>query len=145
MTDTETHTNYTQRLVALADLIDYNPDLPLPYTTAFETHTDASWYLQIHGLDLDAQKATAAKIVSAIGGKWDKEQDGDDFSFKRDYNGLRLIVAVARAAVCERVVVGTHEVTVDAQPATKATKATTMVVEDVEWVCGSLLADSVSA
>jgi hypothetical protein len=47
----------------------------------------------------------------------------------------------ARDAVCERIVTGTHEVTVPAQPAIRAKKATTTVVEDVEWVCGSLLSD----
>lgn len=138
-------TDYTQRLRSLANLIDDYPDLPTPYVTSFETHLDVHWYLHIHGMDLADQKATAARIVSDLGGKWDKTQDGERFNFTQTREGLTLEIAVARDAVCERVVVGTHKVTVPAIPAQPATRATTErveTVEDVEWVCGSLLSST---
>lgn len=146
MTSTlDTRSEYTKGLRAVADLIDAHPDLPEPYTSVYSSgNIDVQWYLQIHGLDLAEQKTTAAKIVSELGGKWDKTElvDGRlDFDQVFD-SGLRLKVAVARDAVCERVVVGTHEVTVPAMPAIPARDATTETVktiEDVKWVCSSLL------
>jgi len=148
MVTTETRVNYTTRLRALADLIDDHPDLPTPYVTSFETHLDVHWYLHIHDIDLADQKATAAFIVQALGGKWDKTQDGERFDFTQTREGMILEVAVNRAAVCERVVTGTHKVTVPATPAIPKQAARperTATVEDVQWVCSSLLAEPVSS
>jgi hypothetical protein len=145
-------TAFTQGLRAVADLIDAHPDLPQPYINAYSQGgvVEAHWYLHIWADDLTEQKATAAAIVSTIGGHWDKNErtydDGLEFTQTRD--GLSLEVVVNRAAVCERVVVGTHEVTVPATPKIPARPATgerVETVEDVQWVCSSLLAEPVPA
>lgn len=147
MTSTDTTTTISTQLRALADLIDAHPDLPAPYATAYSTgHVDAHWYLHLHELEkyLPAQKAAAAAIVRDLGGQWDKEESGNDFRFTQKREGLTLEVVVNRAAVCERVVTGTHEVTVPATPARSALPAQpahTTTVEDVQWVCSSLLAE----
>ena len=154
MTDTDTRTNYAASLRAVADLIDVHPDLPEPYVTAYSSgNIEAHWYLHINDLekDMPGQKAAAAQIVSTLGGKWDKREalfndTRSEFTQRRD--GLFLEVVVNRAAVCERVVTGSHTVTVPATPAMPARPAEaerTKTVEDFTWVCSSLLADPVSA
>jgi len=145
MSPTDTIVSTGTKLRALADLIDNHPDLPVPYITGYSSgDMQASWYLHVHGIDLPNQKTTAARIVRTLGGQWDKTQDDDQFSFTQDRDGLSLTVIVNRAAVCERVVTGTHEVTVPAtpaQPAQEALPERTERVEDIQWVCSSLLAD----
>jgi len=151
MNTTKTRSTYVAGLRAVADLIDAHPGLPEPYTSVYSSgNIDVQWYLQIQNQDFAWQKATAAKIVSAIGGKWDKKDlvDGRlDFEQTLD-NGVRLTLTVTREAVCERVVIGTHEVTVPATPAIPKQAARperTATVEDVKWFCGSLLAESVTS
>jgi len=148
MTDTETITSTSTKLRVLADLIDAHPDLPQPYTTAYSSgEVEARWYLHINDLqdDLPGQKTTAAQIVSTLGGKWDKREspfDSTRYEFSQSRDGLSLEVTVNRAAMCERVVVGSHEVTVPATPAIPKQAARperTETVEDVTWICSSLL------
>jgi hypothetical protein len=147
--DTNSTTTTSSQLRALADLIDAHPNLPEAYISSYSTdRVDVHWYLHIHELvqDLPAQKAAAALIIRIIGGHWDKTERSDDaFEFTQNRDGLLLEVVVNRAAVCERVVVGTHEVTVPATPAMPARPAEaerTTTVEDITWVCSSLLADA---
>ena len=148
---TDTRTAYTAGLRAVADLIDAHPDLPEPYTSIYSSgNIDVQWYLHIQNLNLAEQKTAAAKIVSDLGGKWDKRELVEGrLDFEQTLaNGVHLTLTVARDAVCERVVIGTHEVTVPATPARPATEAEperTTTVEDVKWFCGSLLAESVPA
>jgi len=148
MTTTTTAT-VSENLRVLADLIEAHPDLPLPYVTAYSSgQTEAAWYLHILDLqgDLPEQKAVAARIVSTLGGKWAKHEDGDCFRFtQRRWDGLVLQVTVNRAAVCERVVTGTHEVTMPATDARPAEPERVETVEDVTWVCSSLLAEPVAS
>jgi hypothetical protein len=146
MSDTK-RTAYTQGLRAVADLIDAHPGLPEPYTSFYGSgNIDVQWYLQIQNQDFTWQKATAAKIVSDIGGKWNKRDlvEGRlDFEQTLD-NGVHLTLTVSRDAVCERVVIGTHEVTIPETPAMPACDATpehVKTVEDVKWVCSPLLAE----
>jgi hypothetical protein len=148
MTDTDSTTTTSSQLRALADLIDAHPNLPEAYISSGSDCVVVHWYLHIHELhqDLPAQKAAAAHIIRILGGKWDKAERSDDvFEFTQNRDGLLLEVVVARAAVCERVVVGTHEETVPATPARPAAGALperTETVEDIKWVCSSLLADA---
>jgi hypothetical protein len=146
MTTTDTLTTTSVKLRALADLIDAHPDLPSPCITSFTSGAmEASWYLHVHGMDLTSQKATATRIVRILGGQWDKRERSDDvFMLTQVRDGITLDVQVNRAAVCKRVVTGTHEVTVPSTPARPAMEAEperTEQVEDVTWVCSSLLAD----
>jgi len=143
-----TATTVSENLRVLADLIEAHPDLPPPYVTAGAYGTDASWYLHINDLarDLPEQKAVAARVVSTLGGKWAKSEDGERYRFSQTRtDGLGLNVTVNRAAVCERVVTGSHEVTVPAMDARPAEPGRVETVEDVTWVCSSLLAEPVSA
>ena len=144
MKDAEVTLSTADRLRLLADLIDAHPDLPQPYISAYSSGTiDASWYLHTRGLKLAVQKATAAKVVSTLGGPWDKRERDTDFIFTQRRDEVTLEVVVVREAVCKRVVVGAHVVTVPATPARPAIDAlpeTTETVEDVKWVCSSLLA-----
>ena len=134
----------SENLRVLADMIEAHPDLPLPFISAYSTgNIDAAWYLHIHDLaeNLPEQKAVAARIVSTLGGKWDKVQ-GEDFRFtQKRAEKLSLEVVVNRAAVCERVVTGSHEVTMPATPARRAEPGRVETVEDVTWICSSLLAE----
>lgn len=148
MTSTDRTASTPTRLRLLADMIEAHPDLPPPYISAYSSGTvDAHWYLHINGgeKDLPAQKTTAARIVSDLGGQWDKSEDSDTFRLTQNRDGISLKVAVSRAAVCERVVIGTHDVTVSATPAVPASPGvpeSVQTIEDVEWRCSSLLADA---
>ncbi len=121
-------------------------DLPaLPHVTSntLTGKVHATWMLFGDHHDLAEQKAQAASIVQAIGGHWDKG-GGDSYSrFVQGHDRFVLEVIVDRPAVCERVVVGTHaeERVVPAVEAA-AEHVVTETVEDVEWVCGSLLSDT---
>ena len=131
---TDTRNGYTQGLRQLADLLDNHPELPLPYSGSGADHT-------LHWIEYD--KASAARFAQLIPGTITKAPRGDAMDLEGRIAGLHVTFIASRAALCERIVTGTHKVIVDAQPAVEATEATTMVVEDVEWVCGSLLADDV--
>ena len=144
MTSSTTQPN---ALYAAADLLAAHPGLPKPYVTCGaysdgRPYIDVQWFLTIDHDDLTEQKAAAARIVRAIGGHWEKKESGEQFNFLRDHGPLSLRVQVSRPAVCERVVTGTTTVkrVVPAQEAVDA-HTVTETVEDVEWVCGSLLAD----
>ncbi|HEY8664437.1 MAG TPA: hypothetical protein VIL68_12555, partial [Propionibacteriaceae bacterium] len=72
----------------------------------------------------------------------DKSEGGDDFRLTQvNPGGVSFHVVVHRAAVCERVVTGTHEVTMTATAARPAEPERVETVEDVTWVCSSLLAE----
>lgn len=142
MTDTETRTNYTAGLRALADLLDNNPDLPLPYT-GINAASPITFYVLDAGED---PKGTLAKIARLLPGTVGKTTSGSGqyFSITGTLAGLHIDATAYRKAVCERVVTGTREVIV---PATRritvpARPATVETVEDVEWVCSPLLADA---
>jgi len=87
-------------------------------------------------------------IAQAAGGRWTKDvldYSPDTFRLVRSFGPHQIIIFTARENVCERVVTGTREVTVEEHdPALLAavpTKTVTKTVEDVEWVCPeSLLA-----
>ena len=141
MTDTD-RIAYTQGLRALADLIDNNPDLPLPYSGS-----DATAPITFYVLNrTEDPKGTLAKIARLLPGAVGKSvsMTGEYFSITGTLAGLHIDATAYRNAVCERVVTGTREVTVPAIPAMPARPAIgeiTTTVEDVEWVCGPLLAE----
>jgi len=142
MTTTDTRTNYTAGLRALADLLDNNPDLPLPYH-GNDTHL---LWVQDNG-DNDETRDTARLFARLIPGTISKKARDTYLDLDGHIAGLKVSLITSRAAVCERVVTGTHEVTTPARPALNlpAEPEHTETIEDVEWVCGPLLADSVPA
>ena len=89
----------------------------------------------------------AARAGARMGGvKVDKHQDdhwaGVDLVFS---DVVSMHVYIEREAICERIVVGNHEVTEelpDAEALAAVPKVTvTRTVEDVEWRCVPLLAE----
>jgi|GEM_PF-2367033 len=144
MTTTD-RTSYTQGLRALADLIDNHPDLPLPYTGSGAAAPITFYVLN----KTEDPKGTLAKIARLLPGSVGKNvsMTGEYFSITGTLAGLHIDATAYRKAVCERVVTGTHEVTVPAipampaMPARPATGEITTTVEDVEWICGPLLAE----
>lgn len=145
---TKTYDEFCDRLRTAADFVQAHPELPRPHITAFDGSSviDLNWYLHLNGRSLDeaGQKAAAAAIVRAVGGKWDKDEDGEEFSFRQKRDGFDYHVMVKRSAVCERIVVGTEDVQIPATPARPELPARTEVREVVEWRCEPLLADSVA-
>lgn len=130
-----------------ADFLAEHPDLPLPYVTTTGDPAgcvvELNWFLTVGGADLAEQKSLAAQIVSTVDGTWTKIPDTyREFFFRQRREGLHLDVAVAREAVCERIVTGTELVTV---PAVAAQPERTEEREVVEWRCEPLLAEAVSA
>ena len=132
------------RLRDVADLLAFLPDhIPHPYVTAGSWGTEISWYLTLDTKNEAEQKRLAADIVRHLGGTWEKGLLGETFIFdSRVEPGLRLLIAVAREAVCERVVTGTKRFTV---PAMEAVPERTEIREIVEWRCEPLLAEAVDA
>lgn len=129
---------------AVADLIEAHPEIPLPYVSVYDhspDRADLHWYLHINARAADAedQRAKAAAIVKAIGGKWRKDFDSDEASFRQQRDGFNMGVVVVREAVCERVVVGEETVTI---PAVEAQPERTTTREIVEWRCEPMLSEA---
>lgn len=139
--------DYTAGLRALADLLDANPDVPLPSRLG----RDFSW--AVFGSKVPTgQKVPVALADLArtlIPGVRNKRADDGYFRVSGKLHGLNLEVWAMREAVCTRVVTGTETVTrgvLDAAAlAAVPTTTVTETVETVEWVCAPLLADEVSA
>lgn len=137
-TTTDERAEFTAGLRELADLLDQQPELPLP------NFGNVPWYLFGEG-DLARQKAEARRLVRMLPGSARKWETGDLFRFGGSFHGVPWEVIVDRPAVCERVVVSTEEVTCEVpDPQALAQVPTTTVtetVEKVEWRCSPLLAD----
>ena len=120
-------------LRAFADFLDAHPEADPIYSPAV--------YDIVH-----TRQEMAAKI-KALGGKWDKDEDGESFKVRQKISGVEYVIFAARENVCTRVVRGTKEVTrtkSDPDALAALPKVTyTETVEDVEWICPeSLLAGS---
>ncbi len=126
-----------QFLTSLRLLIDWlqaHPDVPQPYHLMGD-----ELYIYLHGED---PRAAMAAIARAMGNA-DKSIAGDRFELRRRFGAITLVASARRDEVCERVVVGTREVTRQA-PDRQALAAlpvvtVTEIVEDVQWVCPPLL------
>ena len=137
MTDNDKRADYIAGMRRIADALEQNPDLVLPYEGDLSefsvfTHTRQELVAWLRVLD----------------GKRDKEvTDSAAYGFKLhgQVEGFRVLVYGDREAVCTRVVKGTREVTREvADPEALAavpTVTVTEIVEDVEWVCEPILAD----
>lgn len=134
----DTRAAYTAGLRTLADLLDENPDVPLPYSGS--EHNGIMWILQTAEVDQRAVLQTFARLLP---GPVEKGYRATDFDLKGTLEGLHLHVIADRNTVCERVVTGTREVTREVpDPEALAAVPTTVVtetVEDVEWICAPLL------
>lgn len=135
---------YTAGLRALADLLDNNPDLKLPYGAG--TGPEPTGRITFYFLGTEDAKADLARMARLIPGTVTKEARDNVLSVVGSLHGLHVEAVAYRDAVCERVVKATREVTrqvpaVDAIPA----RTVTETVEDVEWVCAPILRDEVTA
>jgi hypothetical protein len=135
MTD---RSDFTNGLRELADILDANPDLPLPYSG---TGSELLWIAR-HGEDHKAFAQTFARVVP---GTLTKSVRGTDFDLIGSVGGVQVQLIVDRDAVCERVVTGIETVTISAKPATDPEPERTEERELVEWRCQPLLAEEVTA
>lgn len=127
--------DYTAGLRMLADLLDENPNLKLPY------HGSTASILVIATRDSKNQGAAWAR---ALPGRVEKNVHDEVLDLNGQISGLKITVILNRDEVCTKVVVGTREVTetvpdpelVAAVPLVKRT----VTKEIVEYHCGSLLA-----
>ena len=131
-------TAYTTGLRRLADALDNDPDLPLPYTGS------RGPMLAILPASTD-QKVALRAYARAFDGPATKGYRGEDFDLMGSFAGLSFNVIADRDQVCTRVVTGSEVVTREvADPEALAAVPTTTVtetVEIVEWVCEPLLAE----
>ena len=122
---------YIAGLRELADLLERHDDLPLPYRGSM---SDLVWIEVTR--DADEQKALAAKFTRLIPSTISKEPRDTALDVKGSIRGLQVCMVVNRSAVCERIVKGTKTVTIPAKP---AEPERTVEVDEVDWVCGSIL------
>ena len=138
-------TEYIKGLRGIADALEADLDLPLPYPG---NHSAVTVYTYT--------KADAAKWTRILTGKREKAvKDTGSFGFEVHgaIHGVAVLILADRSTVCERIVTGTETVTrsikdqhavaaaIEAIPAVEVTEQ----VETVEWKCSPLLEDAVSA
>lgn len=127
---------YTAGLRALADKIDANPSIPLPYAGS-----GSEMLIMFFAGSADENKAALAATIAALGGHWEKDYDESSFGMRGTFAGLPIRLCASRGEVCTRVVTGTRVVTkLVPDPAIVVPEVEITEVEEViEWQCGSLL------
>lgn len=141
--------DYIAGLRALADLLEQHDELPLP---THGSESPLAWWIWPHAVE--DPKATLATLVRLIPGAKSKSvgegSAGNSwFTVTAQLHGLTIDINTYRNQVCNRVVIGTREVTEEVPDpdavAAVPTVTVTKTVEDVEWVCEPLLADREAA
>lgn len=128
-------------LFELALLLEREPDIPIPY--------ELRNGLTVHLLSVEHPREQLARIVRLLPGQIQKRTYGSGpasyFEASAVVGTIPLRVTAFRDAVCERVVTATREVTTMVPDPTVEVPQVevTKVVEDVEWVCGPLMAPAV--
>lgn len=133
---------FTDGLHQIADFLTEHPEVPLPYLQSSVAGTPTpTLYIYLVSGD---QREDLATITRALGSveKIVSEQTRQ-FYVRRQFAGIALVASADRDEVCERRVTGTREVTrevLDPERLAAVPKVSvTEVIEDVEWVCTSLL------
>jgi hypothetical protein len=148
-TQTETQTTDQAAAMAdglrkLADLIETNPAFaPVMRYPLGSMNAPANYVGDTRKLMADF-----ARAALAAGGTVEKDYDGDKWAgINASFGPVCVQVYADRAKVCERVVVGTREVTKEVPDpdalAAVPTVTVTETVEDVRWECTPLLAAAV--
>lgn len=143
-TDLDPRAGYIAGLRKLADALERDETLPLPYFGASP---------HVARLSVFVKTKTEVVAYARLMGKAEKKVDNDSphfgFELEGAVDGLHLVVVAPRSEICERVVTGTETVTREVpDPEALAAVPTTTVtetVEKVEWICSPLLAGSVTA
>jgi len=138
MSTPEERAEYIAGLRMLADALETNPELTLPYTGRTTT--------TINVIPFDNQREQLAAWARVLPGRKEKQPRGQYFDLIGAFRGLKMMVICHRDEVCERVVLGTREVTETVPDpdliAAVPTVTVTKTVEDVVWRCRPLLADA---
>jgi hypothetical protein len=145
MTDTDKRAAFTQGLREIADFLDQNPDVKLPYLGADVWAGIPEHCLSIYLTGVFADPRDELAVIARAMGNASKvvDEDGGRFYVLRKFGAITLAASADRASVCERVVTGTREVTKEVRDpealAAVPMVEVTEIVEDVEWVCRPLL------
>lgn len=131
MTD---HHAYTAGLRALADLLDQNPEVPLP---VYGSILDMLVIVQTSD-----PAALLAKVARLIPGTLTKDADDNYFRLRGQLHGLSITFAADREKVCRKVVKGIRTVTKPDPEWVAKVPLVTCEEEDVEWICPPLLTQS---
>lgn len=128
--------DFTAGLRQLADWLDANPDINLPADGTTLPLTFSAW-----GKD---GRDKAREFAKAFPGKLDKDVDESYYRLRGQMGGVSVEFCAYRDYVCERVVIGEREVTVQIpDPDVDVPMVeVTQTIEDVEWICPPLLAEA---
>lgn len=143
-TNPDPRAEYIAGMRMLADLLEANPHLALP----FEGNTSEGMVFVTRG---EGQRERLAQWAKALPGEKTKTGDGTDgeyFALHARLRGYRLKVIANRDEVCEKVVLG-HDVITETVPDPDYMAAAPMVEREtvkeiVEWRCNSILAGASS-
>lgn len=119
----------------LADLLEQNPDVSMPY--------DVANGLTFQFLYTEEAASEMAHLRSLIGGAFRKNTYGGGtyYELVGKFSGIEIRLVTFRSKVCERVVVGTREVYEEIPDPDAPKVAVIKTVEDVEWRCSPVLAE----
>jgi len=119
----------------LFDILEANPDLPLPSAGSLMPLT-----LFFHG---NTAKNDLASALLAFPGTKAKSVRDNYFDVAINLHGLKVQLTALREQVCERVVTGTEVITREVpDPKVRVSMVTvTETVETVEWICSPLLSE----
>jgi hypothetical protein len=137
MSANESRDGYIKGLRALADILEANESLPLPYQGSMIAMT----FHYLGGEDARRDMATAVRVIPC---SWTKRarqyDDGPAYlDLTGELHGLKVELTAYRDDVCERVVVGTEEREVEEVVQPAVTEKVTRHVEKVEWRCGPIM------
>lgn len=125
--DNEARAKYVAGLRKIADTIEANPELIVPYLGA--------------GVVQCGTVEEIRAFVKAFGGKWAKRSDENDFEMVQELSyGLSLMIFASHENVCQRVVVGTKHIPEIVVPASEERVIPAHEIEQVKWVCPEVLA-----
>jgi len=135
VTESEQRSEYTAGLRALADLLDANPDVPVPHSGSSKSFA-IEWILANN----PHQRELLAVVARFIPGAVRKDASTKFFDISGKVRGLHLHAWADRNEVCTRRVVGTHQETKQIPDPAASLVEVTETVEEVEWDCGPILA-----
>jgi len=140
--------SFIEGLRQVAGFLEDHPTVPLPYLGSYAEGSDLPSlpiYLSSFSWEQDtpSEKAQLTTIARAFGHA-EKRVRGESFQVWREFVGVVLFAQARREEVCERIVLGSHEVTEDVPDPELLAKVPiirrTRTVEDVRWECPPLLA-----